>query len=62
MGSFSTALVAMAVVVLSSAVACGLAIVADEVRIRREQVRRNAQHEGTEDAPEEAVHGVVFRD
>ncbi|MFI0464338.1 hypothetical protein ACH347_09695 [Saccharopolyspora sp. 5N102] len=62
MGSFSAALVVMAVVVLGSGVVSGLAIVADEVRIRRAQARRNAELEDAEDDWQEAVHDVVSRD
>ncbi|RKT85582.1 hypothetical protein SAMN05421805_11817 [Saccharopolyspora antimicrobica] len=57
MGSFSAALVVMAVVVLGSAVVSGLVIVADEVRMRRK-----ARPEVANDDWQEAVHDVVFRD
>lgn len=59
--SFPTALVVMAVVVVGSAMACGLAIAVTEVRIRRAQVRRNAEPDA-EDDWQEVVRGVVVRD
>ncbi|MEV0051126.1 hypothetical protein AB0H34_11590 [Saccharopolyspora shandongensis] len=61
MSKFLAALVTMAVLVLGSAVISGLAIFADEVRIRREQARRNAHQEDTEDDWQKAASDVFFR-
>ncbi|MGI8312343.1 hypothetical protein [Saccharopolyspora hattusasensis] len=62
MGSFTTPLVVMAVFVLGLAMISGLVIFADEVRLRRERMRRNANQEGAEQDWQEAARRELFRD
>lgn len=62
MGSFTTALVVMAVFVLGLAVISGLAIFADEARLRRERMRRNADQKDAERYWQEAARRELFRD